>query len=418
MSRRKLRLLFMPREPFPTDRVRINVLFGRELLSRGHEIDLAMQAADERVATGARPWFGRTLWVGPTDSANSMLHRLRKHWLALCFDLRSLRRARREQYDALLISDKFLLAAVGVVVAHLRGVKFIFWLTFPYPQIELARARARTARYPALAWLRGAVSGWVLHRWILPLSDHVFVQSDRMLRDICSRGADPRKMSPIVTGFGLAEIPVAAGPRVAEDCGTIVLSYLGTLSSDRHLEVLIDMLACLREGGLKVELMLVGAADMPRDRSILEERAARLRVGEHVTITGFLPQAQALECISRSDICLSPIYRSAVYDVGSPTKLIEYLALGMPVVANDHPEQRLILRESRAGVCVPWGGRYFARAVRWLLRHGPQERTAMGARGRAWVVANRTYSRIADEVERTCLAVVAERAVDLDPSPQ
>jgi glycosyltransferase involved in cell wall biosynthesis len=86
---------------------------------------------------------------------------------------------------------------------------------------------------------------------------------------------------------------------------------------------------------------------------------------------------------------------------------VEYLALGCPVVANDHPEQRLILRESRAGVCVPWGARHFARAVRWLMARSQAERAAMGSRGRAWVECNRTYARIADQMERTLIAVVA-----------
>jgi glycosyltransferase involved in cell wall biosynthesis len=83
----------------------------------------------------------------------------------------------------------------------------------------------------------------------------------------------------------------------------------------------------------------------------------------------------------------------------SPTKLVEYLALGLPVVASEHPEQRLILHMSGAGVCAPWGARHFARAVRWLLRRSHEERTSMGARGRAWIETHRTYARIADTLE-------------------
>ena len=94
---------------------------------------------------------------------------------------------------------------------------------------------------------------------------------------------------------------------------------------------------------------------------------------------------------------------------GSPTKLVEYLALGLPVVANDHPEQRLILRPSRAGVCVPWGAQYFARGV--LVDETQSGRACGdGARGRAWVEANRTYARIAADVERTYFAVLGSTA--------
>src|SRR5690606_12350643 len=111
------------------------------------------------------------------------------------------------------------------------------------------------------------------------------------------------------------------------------------------------------------------------------------------------------------------IPRSPLLDVGSPTKMIEYLALGIPVVANDHPEQRLILRDAKAGVCVPWGARHFARGVRWLMSKSPEERAEIGRRGRVWVERHRTYARIADDVERTCLETIADTDSQLHRTP-
>jgi glycosyltransferase involved in cell wall biosynthesis len=253
--------------------------------------------------------------------------------------------------------------------------------------------------------LRGRVSAWLLYKWVLPRSDYVFSQTDRMKENICAYGIDPAKVSPIVTGFGLREIEPIRRPPPSTDKPP-VLAYLGTLSADRHLEVLVDMLASLRAQGMEAKLLLIGDADRSRDRAMLERRAAEQGVAHQLEITGMLPHAQALARIADVDICLSPIYRSPIFDVGSPTKMIEYMALGMPIVANDHPEQQQILRESRAGVCVPWQPRHFARAVRWLMQRSPAERAEMGARGRAWVEANRTYARIADDVERACIRVL------------
>ena len=399
-------MLFLPREPFPTDRVRINVLFGRELLARKHEIDLAAQAADETVPLGPHPWFGRTIWVGSTDSKNGFVHRVRKHWLGFCHDLQALRVAKRKRYDAVLVSDKFLIASIAVVVTHWRRMKFIFWLTFPIPEMELAFARQKTARYPWLARTRGVISGWLLYKWIMPRSDHVFVQSDRMKDNVCAHGIAPTKVSPILTGFDLTGIVPVKRPAHQKASASATLGYLGTLESSRHLQVLVDMLARLRAGGMDASLLLIGDADKPQHRMLLERHAEKLGVTNHMDFTGFLPQREALRLLADTDICISPIFRSPILDVGSPTKLIEYMALGIPVVANDHPEQKLILRESRAGVCVPWGAKHFARAVRWLMTRSLTERAAMGARGRAWVEANRTYARIADEVESKYFAML------------
>src|SRR4029077_10267158 len=62
-----IRMLYFVREPFGTFRPDIDVLFGRELLSRGHQIDFVMQAERSTDATGPRHWHGRTAWVGATD---------------------------------------------------------------------------------------------------------------------------------------------------------------------------------------------------------------------------------------------------------------------------------------------------------------------------------------------------------------
>jgi glycosyltransferase involved in cell wall biosynthesis len=304
------------------------------------------------------------------------------------------------------VSDKFLVASIAAVVARIRGLKFMYWLTFPYPEADLDDARSGAARYPLLTRFRGGTSKWLLYRWILPRSAHVFVQSARMKEDIRAHGIDPAKISPVLTGFDPNSI-LPAQPRTdSQGPPGVTLAYLGTLVAARHLEVLVDMLARLRSSGIPVRLLLVGHADRERDTLMLQRHAAELGVSEHMEITGFLPQREALARVRQADICLSPFYPSPVLLSTSPTKLVEYLALGCPVVANDHPEQRFILRESRAGVCVPWGARHFARAVRWLMARSHAERAAMGSRGRAWVEVNRTYARIADQMEGTLIAVV------------
>lgn len=402
-----IKMLFFPAEPYPTDRVRINVLFGHELLSRGHSIDLVMQAEDERTPPGPRSWHGSTVFVGPAGSATSLRRRVLRQWQGLVHDVRHLLRARRGAYDAIMISDKFVTGAIAALLVRKRT--FIFWLTFPHPESDIDNARNKVAAYPKLAHLRGAARAWLLYKLILPRADHVFVQSDRMKRTVCAHGIEPAKVSPILTGFDLTGIAPARREMDAAPNGTVTVGYLGTLNPMRRLDVLVEMLAELRRGGVDARLLLVGDAENPRGRELIVRRAAELGVTPYVEITGFLPQPEALKRMAGVDVCVSPIFRSPLLDVGSPTKMIEYMALAMPVVANDHPEQRSILREARAGVCVPWAPRHFARGVRWLMSLSAAERAAMGARGRAWVEGNRTYARIGDEVERTCLDVIARK---------
>lgn len=404
---RTIRMLFFPCERFPTYRVDVDVLFGHELLSRGHAIDFVMQAADEKVPTGRQTWNGRTVWIGPNDTKGGIVHRLRKHGLSLLHDFRSLKLVRARDYDALQIKDKFLIAAVGVLWARLRGVQFFYWLSFPLPEGWLLRARNGTARYPLPTLIRGHLSSWLLYSWILPRATHVFVQSERMKQDVSAMGIDAAKMTAVPMGIRLKDFDRRpAGWKAARGAGPFVVAYLGTLEAERRIDTLIEMLALLIRAGLPVKLLLVGDAGNPAEREALKAQARKLGVEQHLEITGFLPRPDALRRMNEADVALAAMHPSPLLLSTSPTKLVEYLALGLPVIANDHPEQRLILRESRAGVRVPWSARHFARAVRWMLALSEAERDDMGRRGRAWVETHRTYEHIAHALEKTYLSLL------------
>jgi len=401
-----IRLLFWTREEFPTFRVDIDVLFGRELAGRGHAIDFVMQSSDAATAPGPHRWHGRTVYVGRA-SGHSLLGRFARHWRTFWHDLSSLRLARRERYDAIQFRDKFLVAAVAALIARLRGVKFFYWLSFPYPEDDLLRARTGQSRLPWPLYLRGYLSEWLLYRWIIPRADHTFVQSEQMQRDIAAHGVPFGKMSPVPMGIDLADTPIYPPATTTAD-QPVILGYLGALNAERHIEMLVDMLGELSAQRLAVRLLLIGDAQEPADRAALERRARELGVSAQLEITGFLPRLEALRRMREVRIALSPYYPTPMLLSTSPTKLVEYLALGLPVVASEHPEQRSILHACRGGVTAPWHARHFARGVRWLLRRTPAELDAMGQRGRAWVEQHRTYAQIADDLERRYIDLLAE----------
>jgi glycosyltransferase involved in cell wall biosynthesis len=98
-----------------------------------------------------------------------------------------------------------------------------------------------------------------------------------------------------------------------------------------------------------------------------------------------------------AEIGLSPIPRGYLLDMGSPTKAMEYMALGLPIVANDNPDQAQVLEESGAGICTPLDGEAFAQAVVGLL-NSPETMQQMGIKGREYAVSERDYNSIARKV--------------------
>jgi glycosyltransferase involved in cell wall biosynthesis len=172
----------------------------------------------------------------------------------------------------------------------------------------------------------------------------------------------------------------------------------------RRLDFLIRAFALVAHDMPAAKLYFVGGAE-PADEELLKSEVTRLGLDDAVVFVGQLPQAQALQYVREADVCVSPFHPTPILRSTSPTKLIEYMALGKAVVANDHPEQKRVIEESGAGVCVAYDERAFANAILSLLRD-PQTARLMGARGRRYAIEHRSYGIIAGVVEKRMLEII------------
>jgi glycosyltransferase involved in cell wall biosynthesis len=137
-------------------------------------------------------------------------------------------------------------------------------------------------------------------------------------------------------------------------------------------------------------LVFVGKGEMPEDEQRLQVEASRLGLGEAISITGWLPMHKAWQFVRRADVCVSPYYPVPILNSTSPTKLIEYMAFGKPVVGNRHPEQSAILEASGAGFVCAWDEQAFADAIVRVLENAELAVT-MGLAGRRYVREHRTH---------------------------
>jgi glycosyltransferase involved in cell wall biosynthesis len=404
---RRFRLLVISSDTYPPTRVDVSVLFGRELAGRGHEIDWILQSEAECPHPYVTRWGGGRVWVGAMDLGPSLFRRIRRHILGIANDCRIFPRLKNGRYDAVQVKDKFLSGVFAMIASRIYRTKFIFWLSYPYPEHYLASARDGTARYPFLYVLRGLSFKWLLYRMLLPAADHVFVQSEQMRLDIAAQGIPLDKMTAIPMGIGVEMCTALdlSEKRQLIPAGAPCLLYLGTLGRVRRLDFLIRAFGLVRAALPAALLYIVGRGDHPADEALLHAEAARLNLRDSVIFVGQLPQAQALRYVQEADVCASPFFPSPVLRSTSPTKLVEYMAMGKAVVANDHPEQRRVIEASGAGYCVPYEESAFADAVVKLLRD-PAAARLMGQNGRRYVLEHREYGVIAAEVEKRLLAIV------------
>jgi len=402
MRNEKVRIFYSIVDNFPPYRVDVAELFGRCLLSNKIEIEWYM-SRDKPGTSGVELFEGQKVNLPPRLISNVFLAKVTNKFFYWLCDISELLKCLFKPLDLIQVRDKYFAALVGLFVARIKGIKFVYWCSYPFPEHDLESALIERGVKRYIYLFRGWFGKLALYHVVLHCSDHVFVQSGQMKRDIAVYGVPEKKMTPVPMG-----VPdrIFASPHARQaqiQPGQIV--YIGTLAAVRRMHVLIEAFAEVHARFPDARLVIVGDGDAPWERASLEQLVQQLGLDHVVRFTGFLPMDQAWEIAAAAQFCVSPICPTPVLNAGSPTKLVEYMALGRPVVCNDHPEQSEIIKESGAGLCVPWGVKEFAGAMTWMLEH-PEEAEAMGAKGPAWVAAHRTYPIIAENVWRKYLQIL------------
>lgn len=386
------RLLYLTAETWPTFRADVAVLFGKYLPVHGIYSDLI---------TGSTPNVDQIPWGGgKADLCSGDGGQTARSLVTWWHGIKRLVQADRHRYQAIQVRDMPIAAIFGLLAARFKGLRFFYWMSFPIPESQIQRARERrlaTGWGRVLApWLRGMFGQFFLYQLVLPRADHLFVQSDRMLADMLARGLRRERMTAVPMGVDLAVIDREAIKPIEDPrlLGRRALVYLGTLDRPRKIELLFEMLALVRAVEPGAILVLAGDTGDMVHRKWLQEQAILAGVAQHVIWTGWLPSADALRWVCAAEIGLSPFPRGSLLDSASPTKVPEYLALQVPVVCNDNPDQEWVIRSSSGGRCTLYTPHNFADAVRELLCLTANARTEIGRKGREFIEKNRDYHLI------------------------
>jgi glycosyltransferase involved in cell wall biosynthesis len=312
-----------------------------------------------------------------------------------------------QRYEFIQVrDDRYTAALFAYLAARIRGSYFTYWLSYPFPENDLEKAQITSGLRKIIFSLRGEFASWWLYQIVLPRADHIFVQTEHMKANMVTYGLDAKKMSAVPMGVSTRLFKWVSTSKIIIEPNAIV--YLGSFARSRRLELILEALVLVVEKIPTAKLYMVGRGDVPADRAFLEALTKQLNLTQHVEYTGFVPIEQAWEIAAKAAVCISPIYPTFIFNQASPTKLYEYLALGRPVIANEHPDQSVTLMESGAGITVPWDSQSFANAMIYLLSH-PVEAEAMARLGPQWAEENRRYDYIAKSVFQQYQKMIEQR---------
>lgn len=253
------------------------------------------------------------------------------------------------------------------------GVRFVFDHHDLMPEICLSRWRGWRQRvlHRLSRWAEAAT---------FRCADRVIATNDSYRAVAVQRGRVPAERVVVVRSaprLGAFQ-PVPAQPALRAGRRYLV-AYLGVMGPNDGLDLLLHAIAHVvhERARVDIQFVLVGDGDL---RERLQGLADALRLAPHVRFAGRLPDAEVIAVLSSADLCVAPDPDDPLNRVSSMNKIVEYMALGKPIVAFDLPETR-VSAAAAASYVVPNDAAAFGDRLLELLA-APDRRAAMGAAGR------------------------------------
>lgn len=253
----------------------------------------------------------------------------------------------------------------------LFGVKYIFDHHDATPELYYSKYERKDLFYRAQVWLE---------KLTYRFSDVVMATNESYKKLAVARGGlDPRDVFVVRNGPDLATFQPAPPNPALKYGKPYLVGYVGTMSIQEGLDILLDVALHIKNRGRRdVHFTCVGGGP---GLIGLRQMVAEKNLEDTVNFTGRVPDKELLEILSTSDVCVNPDKPCEMNNISTMIKIMEYMALGKPIVQFDLKEGRF-----SAGKASLYSGNHdlvtdFANKILWLLEH-PEERQRMGQFGR------------------------------------
>jgi len=219
-----------------------------------------------------------------------------------------------------------------------------------------------------------ALSYWVIERPLLRMVDAVVLAEDSYLPPY-----NHCKQCLIVHNYPY--LRRASPNRISNEQFQVV--YVGGITDQRGATSMLEAAAVLRDRGVDVNWVLVGPIGSHGLEAKMKEAIEGL---PGVRLIGALPFEEAQEVIRISDVGIVILEPVPNYVTSLPTKMLEYMSGGIPVICSNFPLWRDIVNGNNCGLCVdPLSPKETASAIEHLISC-PDEAKKMGHNGRRAVL--------------------------------
>ena len=192
----------------------------------------------------------------------------------------------------------------------------------------------------------------------------------------------PDKVFIVRSGPSLKRLKILPPVETQRRGKKFLVGYVGVMGQQEGIQYLIEAARHIVYDLKRTDIhfTLVGGGPCLED---FKDLATQQRLDAFMTFTGRASEQVLLEVLNTADICVNPDEVNAMNDKSTMNKIVEYMALGKPIVQFDLTEGRYSAGDASLYAKANDAQDFAAQIIELL--DNPHKRAAMGAYGRARV---------------------------------
>jgi glycosyltransferase involved in cell wall biosynthesis len=231
-----------------------------------------------------------------------------------------------------------LIFLIGAFYKATAGKKFVFDHHDLSPELYEAKFGRRDFLYRLLMRLE---------RWTFRTAD-ISIATNESFRSVAIErgGMSPDRSYVVRTGPNLTRIRILPADDAWRAGRRFMVVYVGMIGNQDGLELLIEAVLYIRQQRKREDIQFVIVGDGPALSNIMS-LSKKAGVDDIITFVGRVEDDNKLFTIlSTADVCVNPDRPNAMNDKSTTIKIMEYMALGKPIVQFDLKEGRYSAQEA------------------------------------------------------------------------
>ncbi len=219
----------------------------------------------------------------------------------------------------------------------LLGKKFLFDHHDINPELYEAKFQKRDFFYKVMC---------CLEKWTFRTAQVTIATNESYKKIAFERGGKhPDRVFVVRSGPKLDRIRILPPKPELKRGKSFLVGYVGVMGQQEGIHLLLQSAQHLVYSLKRTDIhfgLVGGGTELEK----MKQYAADLGLNDYVTFTGRVPDQEMLEMLNTADVCVNPDVANEMNDKSTMNKIMEYMALGKPIVQFDLTEGRFSAQDA------------------------------------------------------------------------